>query len=61
MEIINALKANGDLRLTNGNRWMYWNNNIWVVRTQEYRKRSTTVLCETDDLSFALKILNGYD
>ncbi len=58
MTIIEALKE-GDLRLdSNSNRkWMYWENDVWVVRIQEYRKHTSQIIIETEDEEEAIKHL----
>jgi hypothetical protein len=58
MKIIDALKAEGcDARMTNGNRWMYWAYNVWVVREKRYRQHYSTVIIETDDEDEAVAAL----
>ena len=66
MKILDALKSEGDVRLTNKGRWLYWQpddiprcagDGKWVVRKQEYRKRNTTVSYFGQSLDEAVKVL----
>lgn len=59
-EIQLALKnAVGDIRITYGNRWMYWDDasGQWAVREHTYGQRGTTMVIETDSEQTAVDAL----
>ena len=58
MKIVEALKTE-NIRITNGNKWMYYdvNYNMWFVRLREYRKHNSVVLIKTENEEEAVKIL----
>lgn len=57
MTIIDALtNSNFDLRITNSNKWLFWDKR-WIVCIKEYRKKNTKILIETDNESEAINIL----
>lgn len=59
MNIIDTLKKFGDVRLTNGDKWLVWNSvgGDWTVYFRPKFSKSTKVLITTPDLEIALKEL----
>ena len=62
MKIIEALKVqDSTLRITTGNRYMYWNtiSSEWVVVEQSFRMRKDVIQIMTPDEDLAVKYLRG--
>ena len=58
MDIIEALKTQFSVRLSNGHRWLVWNDNgFWSVYERKPYARKTTTLIETTDEAQAVEIL----
>ena len=57
MTIIDALKITGEgVRITNGDRWMVWDKEAWIVCERQYRQRKTRILIETQSEEEAVNI-----
>lgn len=57
MKITDALKAdNSTIRVTNGDRWMYWHEGLlmWQVVERPYNARVNRILCTTAKESEAI-------
>jgi len=59
MNIIEVMKKDDyyDLRVTNHDKWMYYDNGYWYVLEHKKGKHHTTMLIETENHDEAVKIL----
>ena len=56
MKIIDALK-NENIRLSAGDKWLYWDNGLWIVRTKKRYSRNSIILIETENEEKAVNVL----
>ena len=60
MKIIEFLKDEDEnVRITVGNRWLFWDNGEWVVYEKLYRARNTTCIVRTKNEGIAVLCLKG--
>ena len=57
MKIEDYLKEE-NVRLTNGNKWLVWDIDEWVVREHKYGQRGVTIIYRGNNLNKALKSLS---
>lgn len=59
MNVIDALKRFGDVRLTNGDKWLVWNmvGGDWTVYFRPKFSKSTKILITTPDIEAAIEVL----
>ena len=58
MKIIELLKDKDEnVRISMGNRWLFWDNGEWVVYERAYYARNTTCVVRTKDENIAVSCL----
>jgi len=56
-EIEKFLKTSISARIDVSGKWLYWDDNQWVVRSHSYGQHRSSVEYTGDDINEALKIL----
>lgn len=59
MSIEKFMQDNNNIRLSNINRWMVFNINVWCVYEHKYGAKKIKTLIETPDLDKALAVLKA--
>ncbi len=58
MDIIRALMSKDhNLRVSNGDKWLVYVNDMWTVLCRRYRAKKTTILVETNIQHLAIEKL----